>query len=337
MGRRLNAVLAHMTLMLLAWAPAAEAAGGHCGGADMLAEMSSQNPAMFEKIRAEAKELENTQALFWRVEKQGVAASYLYGTMHLSDKRVTTLKPGVEAALKAARSVVLEVADLTPSALAAAMTTARGADLVYSDGRTLADELTEEEFAKVKTVVTSTGLPGDAAKMFKPWLVSTLLSVSECERKQAASGAKVLDMMIAERAKAAGTPVSGLETIEQQLVALSGIPEDQQLQMLRVSLKYFERTDDMMETMLQLYLKRDMGAAMPFQKALASEMGIPDTAFDGFQKSLLVDRNARMSQSAVPFLNQGGAFIAVGALHLPGKTGLVTLLREAGYKVTPAE
>jgi uncharacterized protein YbaP (TraB family) len=30
-------------------------------------------------------------------------------------------------------------------------------------------------------------------------------------------------------------------------------------------------------------------------------------------------------------------FISIGALHLPGKQGLVALLREAGYTVTPIE
>lgn len=307
-----------------------------CGGADMLAELAVSDPAAYAKIRNEAKALSNTQALLWRVEKTGAAASYLFGTMHLSDKRITTLSPAVSDALKAAKTLVLEVGDLSPAALTAAMAES-GADLVYSDGRTLSDQLTPEEFAKVKAVVASSGMPADFAKLLKPWLVSTLLSVSECERRQVAAGTKVLDMQLAERAKAGGIPVAGLETINDQLGALSGIPEEQQLQMLRVSLKHAERTDDMMETMLQLYLRRDMGAAMPFQFVLASQIGIPSSAFDGFQKSLLVERNARMAVTARPYLDKGGAMIAVGALHLPGDTGLVSLLRAAGYTLTPVE
>ncbi len=41
-----------------------------------------------------------------------------------------------------------------------------------------------------------------------------------------------------------------------------------------------------------------------------------------------------MEPTAEPLLEEGGLFIAVGALHLPGKKGLVALLREAGYTVT---
>lgn len=44
-----------------------------------------------------------------------------------------------------------------------------------------------------------------------------------------------------------------------------------------------------------------------------------------------------MLSVAEPLLTQGGAFIAVGALHLPGKQGLVALLRQAGYAVTAVE
>lgn len=309
---------------------------GQCRGANMLEELALSDPAAHAKVSADAKALENTEALLWKVEKAGVAPSHLFGTIHLSDSRITDIPPKIAETLKASKTLVLEVGDLSSGALAAAMMSA-GADLVYTDGRSLSDQLTEAEFGKVKEIVATAGMPGDFAKMLKPWLVSTLLSVSECERKQVAAGRKVLDMKLAETAKGLGIPVKGLELVNDQLSALSGVPEEQQLQMLKVSLKFADRTDDLMETMLQLYLKRNMGAAMPFQLALASQMGVPASAFEGFQKSLLTDRNARMSATAQPILAKGKVFMAVGALHLPGKDGLVALLRAAGYTVTPIE
>lgn len=336
MMKRLQRLLATAAVPLVMFAQAAQAEV-QCGGSDMLADYARTNPSSYEAVREQAKAQENTQALYWRVEKKGVSPSYLYGTMHLTDSRVTTLSPAASQSLQGAKSVVLEVADLSPAKLAAAMMGPAQSFLIYTDGRTLSAQLAPEEFDKVKAVVTSSGLPGEVAPMLRPWLISTLLSVSDCERQKAAGGAKVLDMQIADRAAAAGIPVNGLETIEEQLAALAGVPDDQQLQMLRVSLKYYERTNDMLETMLQLYLKRDMGVAMPFQRALAQDMNIPPSAFDGFEKALLVDRNARMAKAAVPYLDNGGAFIAIGALHLPGKTGVVALLRAAGYDVVPLE
>lgn len=307
-----------------------------CKGTDILAELDSSNPTALEKLRQQAAALENTEALLWKIEKPGVAPSYLFGTMHLSDSRITALSPAVEAAFAQSKSLALEVGDLSPDALTAAIATS-GADLVYTDGTNLAQKLSKEEFDKVKAVVAASGMPAKFAGMLKPWLVGTLLAVSDCERRQVASGTKVLDMQLADKAQVAGIPVTGLETINQQLAALSSVPENEQIQMLRVSLKNADRTDDLMETMLQLYLKRDMGAAMPFQYMLADQMGVPASAFASFERSLLVDRNVRMKAAAAPLLEEGGAFIAVGALHLPGKTGLVALLRQAGYMVTAVE
>ena len=162
-----------------------------------------------------------------------------------------------------------------------------------------------------------------------------ILSVSDCERTKVQQGARVLDMKIAEIGKARGLEVVGLETIPAQLEALAAVPEQQQLDMLRASLKFADRTDDLMETLVQLYLSRKITAAMPFQIALAKEAGVSDQAFVGFQEKLLVERNEKMRAVAEPLLDKGGVFIAVGALHLPGEKGLVALLRKARLHASP--
>ena len=318
-------------------APAKDkAAPAECRGADMLAELATTDPESHKRVLEKSAQLENSEALLWKIEKAGTAPSHLFGTIHLSDSRVTTIPPKVTSALFSSTTLALEVADLSDAALGAAMATSAEL-LVYADGQTLEQKLQVAEFERVQAVVEKAGIPGEIAKLLKPWLVSTLLAISDCERRQIDAGAPVVDMRLGEYAKEKGIPVVGLETIELQLAALANVPDEEQLQMLKVGLKYADRTSDMLETLLQLYLKRQMGAAMPFQIALAEKSGVPASAFDGFQKSLLVDRNATMAKKAAPLIDKGQAFIAVGALHLPGKTGLVALFREAGYTVTPAE
>lgn len=307
-----------------------------CRGDDMLAELSTKAPAVHDAVVAEGRKLGNTNAVLWKIEKPGIPVSHLFGTMHLSDSRLTTLSAATKAAIKQSKTLALEVADLSDGALAAAM--GKASDLiVYRDGQSLDKKLTPEEYATVQSIVQKSGMPAEFAGMFKPWLVNMLLALSDCERKKVAAGAQVLDMRVAEEAQKNGAAVIGLETIEQQLSALSSVSEDQQVQMLKVGLKYANRADDMMETLVQLYLKRELGAAMPFQIALANQHGIPASAFDGFKTALLVDRNAKMRDAALPLLDRGSVFIAVGALHLPGETGLVTLLRTAGFVVTAVE
>ena len=76
---------------------------------------------------------------------------------------------------------------------------------------------------------------------------------------------------------------------------------------------------------------------MPFQLELAAESGTPASAFDGFKKALLVDRNARMRDAAEPILEKAMLLSLSGALHLVGPTGLVSYARERGYTVTAIE
>jgi uncharacterized protein YbaP (TraB family) len=66
-------------------------------------------------------------------------------------------------------------------------------------------------------------------------------------------------------------------------------------------------------------------------------VGVSPAVFDAAEQSLLVARNLGMRDRAVDYLAEGGVFIAVGALHLTGKEGLVSLFREAGYVLTPLE
>lgn len=332
----LFSAMAFFLLLAPATASADADVPAQCQGTDMLTEMKEKDPGAYAKVMAESRALPNTEAVLWKVEKPGVAPSFLFGTMHLSDPRIATLSPTVKDAIAHSKAVALEVADLSDKAVAAAM--AKTASLIiYTNGESLKTELSPGEYESVQHIIAKAGMPGELAATMKPWLVSMLLATSDCERKQLAAGRTVLDLQVAAEARKHGVAIKGLETIEDQLGALAAVPDDQQIAMLKVGLKYIDRADDMTETLVQMYTKRQIGAAMPFQLALAAEAGMPPSIFDGFKKTLLISRNARMRDAALPLLNSGHAFIAVGALHLPGPTGLVALLRQSGFTVTPVE
>ena len=315
---------------------AKSAVAAKCRGIDMLAETAAKDPQTYTRILAEAAAAKNAGAILWKVEKGGRPASYLFGTVHLTDDRVTNLSPAVKAGLKEAKVIALEVSDLSEDATASVI--ASSAPLVmFTDGRRLDALISTTEYDAVKSIIGRSGMPVEMAAVFKPWIVTMILSVSDCERTKVQQGARVLDMKIAEIGKSRGLQVVGLETIPAQLEALAAVPEQQQVDMLRASLKFADRTDDLMETLVQLYLNRKITAAMPFQIALAKQAGVSDQAFVGYQEKLLTERNVKMRAVAEPLLDNGGVFIAVGALHLPGDKGLVALLREGGYTVSPIE
>lgn len=334
-GRRKAAAWIALAVAMFA-APTQAEPAAQCSGVNMLDEIKSRTPDAYAEIKTAADATANARAVLWRVSRTGVPDSFLLGTIHMTDRRVTTFTRGIETALGETDTVALEVADVSAEATNAAMM--KAARLVlFTDGRTLDDMLTDEEYETVKATLAGAGLPAQAAAMFRPWVVSMILSVSSCERQKVKDGLPVLDMKLATAARARGLKVVGLETIESQLGAMAAIPDDQQLAMLRASLKFAHRSNDTMETLVQLYLARDMGSAWPFHLALAAEAGVGRGAFAAFQHSIINERNRHMRDAALPLLAKGRALIAVGALHLVGDEGLVTLLRNAGYTLTPVD
>lgn len=317
----------------------AETAANHvarCQGSDVLAELAARDPAAMARIDKAAAEIANGEANLWRVSRPGIAPSHLFGTIHLTDERVTTLSPAVTAALASARKLALEIAEISPASFAAAMKDL-GDTLVFEGDRSLTRELHGDELGTARVALEGAGFPAQALDRLRPWLVTMLTAVSSCERARIKAGLKPLDFRLASLARQRGLPVIGLETIASQMRALASVPDGDQLAVLRVSLKSLSRSGDLMETMVRRYVARETAKVLPMNEELARAAGLESRAFASFHTALLSDRNPRLRDAALPLLAEGGAFVAVGALHLVGRDGLVALFREAGYEVTAVE
>lgn len=325
-----------LALALTSAALATTAAAVRCSGADLLAEFEATSPGTHARIAAAAAATVNTSALLWRIEREGVRPSYLLGTIHLTDDRVTTFSPRLTSIIDGVEKVALEIDDVSPEAAQNAMAKVPELTLL-AGGKRLDRLLSREHYDRVRKVLARAGVPEAAVRLFKPWVAMMIMSLSDCERRAAAGGAPVLDAKIAAAARERGKPVVGLETIESQLRAMASVPDDQQLDMLRVSAAFAHRIDDAVETLLRMYAARNIGAAWPLQLELAEKAGVDRRQLAGFEKLVVIDRNHKMAKAALPLLAGGSALIAVGALHLPGDEGLVALLRQAGYTLTPLE
>ncbi len=313
-----------------------QAAKLHCAGKDLLADLKAKSPKAHAAIMSAAKKIKNGDAILWKVERAGVEPSFLFGTVHLTDSRVTRFSDQVLGALARSTHLALEVADVSPEKTSQAIAAA-SASVLFTDGKRLDKMLSTDEYAFVEKTLKKTGMPTGLAPMFKPWIVTMILSVPECERKKVAKGDLVVDMRIAEEARRLGIDIIGLETIASQLQAMAAVPLEDQLQILRASLKYINQSEDLSETILQLYLKRRISATLPFQSALARRVGVDPKVYNSFQTELLDKRNTKMRKKLAPLLEKGRVFVAVGALHLPGDNGLIALLRKDGYTITPIE
>ena len=307
-----------------------------CKGRDLFGQLKKSDPAAFAAVRAAADATVNARAVLWRIEGQGQPASFLFGTVHSTDKRLRRLSPAVRSALKGARKVALELAELAPGEATQATKNLAG-PLTYDGGNGLADKLSDAELKKLRATLEKRGISPGVVHLLRPWFAWFSFLSPECERRRAAAGVAFLDQRIGANAKKRGLPVVGLETIRGQLDALAGMSEADQLGLLRASLAFLDKQEDLLEVLMQRYLARDIGAIMPFSAKFAEKAGFDPAVYAVFERHVVENRNLAMRDAALPLLKEGGVFIAVGALHLPGKAGLVELLRLAGYTLTAVD
>lgn len=308
-----------------------------CTGKNIVDELARENPELLQRIRKEAAATPNGHGLLWRVEKEGADPSWLFGTMHLTDPRVVRLPEKAREAFDAADTVVIETTDIRDrSAMAAAMLE-HPELMMFTDGSSLTDHLSADDERAVREALKKRGVPLESVKKMKPWMLVSLVALPACELQRKNTGAEVLDMRLASEAEAAGKRLKGLETFTEQLSAMASLPMTLHMQSLVDTLLLGSRVDDMIETMIVLYKKGETGMFWPlFDAILPAEEG-SESGYAAFEEAVVTARNRTMLKRAEPILDQGDAFIAVGALHLPGEEGLVALLRRAGYAVTAAD
>ena len=121
----------------------------------------------------------NADGLLWKIEKAGSAPSWLFGTMHVPDPRVTSLKEPVAEAFAAAKVVVLESTELT---------TDRDSQLALDmlelaqlpEGETFDAGFTAAEKDALGKLTAARGIPYFAARKLKPWFVAVSISIPAC-------------------------------------------------------------------------------------------------------------------------------------------------------------
>ena len=306
-----------------------------CKGIDLLDQLRRADPAIYAAVMDDARAVPNGQSMFWRIERDGVQPSFLLGTAHVTDPRVTRLQPEAEEALNGASVIVLELAELRDQMEMMRATMRHASLMVLPTGQSLWDLIPDGDEPAIRDNPNLP--PGGSGSLFgyQPWVVAGMLSVPLCEMQRKSLGLEVLDSRIARVAEDRGVPLIGLETVEEQLGIFAAMPLDLQAKYLVSVARLGSRIPDFFETLISLYDQRNVVAYLPLVRR-TEDISPDDAALFAFvEEDLLTKRNHRMAERATALLAEGNAFIAVGALPLPGNEGLVELIRRAGYKVTP--
>ncbi|BAV34190.1 polysaccharide biosynthesis protein GumN [Sulfuricaulis limicola] len=270
-------------------------------------------------VSAAGPAVRNTKGLLWKIESPGAAANYLFGTIHSDDPRITALPDAVTRTLDASTRFVME-------AIIDGESLMRMAEVMFfNDERTLEQVVGRKLYAESVKALSARGMPTLGVEKQKPWAVMMALSMPPPRTGE------FLDLVLQARAAQQNKPVSGLETVAEQLAIFDELPLRDQVALLEDTVRLQPELDREFEALHKAWLARDLAAIIAISE---KHKPTDERLYQEGMDRLIVQRNRRMAERMTPMLKQGGAFIAVGAAHLPGETGLLQLIEKAGYRVT---
>jgi len=277
----------------------------------------------------------------WEVTGQDLKKpSYLFGTCHLSDPRITTLHPDAQKVFDQADAVYGEL-KMSPNDMA------KVTQLMFrKDGKTVTEEIGPKRAARVNKLLKEinpalslqAGLDG-----LHTWAVGITLGTLEEQMK----GGKVLDQQLLENAEKAGKFTAALETVERQLACFDKITPAQSLLLIDSTLDYLEQADaeDPMEVIKKVYLtetpEKIGGVVKEFlsRSSDGEKLSAEELKFNAwFTLEFLDKRNGEMAEKIDGILEAKSGhshFFAVGAAHYTGDTAIQDLLKKKGYTITP--
>jgi uncharacterized protein YbaP (TraB family) len=262
------------------------------------------------------------RSFLWKVTS-GAKVLYLAGSVHALTADVYPLNPAFERAFEASDTLVEEI-DLSQGDLLTLgpMLLTKG---MYQDGRTFETAVSKDTLALVLKRLDNP-MAQQLIRGMKPWMVMLMLTAMQVQQ----AGLDVnlgLDKYFFDKAQTARKPVVGLETAESQIDRFDRMPEPLQEQLLRSTLEDLDAQKRELSTIVTAWQRGD---------ALALER----TLLGGFKQypaaytSLIVERNNNwMPQLETCLARATPCLVVVGAAHLVGPDGLLTLLQKRGFRI----
>jgi uncharacterized protein YbaP (TraB family) len=244
---------------------------------------------------------------------------YLFGTVHLLPNDTEWRFPVLERALAGSDVLYEEIVD-DDTVHVQALVLRYGLDLDHP----LSSLLTAHEQATLAAAARTVGLPAGALQVMRPWLAGLTLAVAPL-LKAGLDPAHGVDKLLRAQMTAAGKPVRGLETAEQQVRLLADMPPSMQLAFLRSTLHDFGEAGPQLAAIIGAWKDGDVAAI-----AHSEDAELKQRSPELYQR-LLVARNVRWARQIAAMLKRPGTvFVAVGAAHLAGPDSVQAQLGKLG-------
>jgi len=249
---------------------------------------------------------------------------YLLGSVHFlsPDEKLPAV---IDDAYRDAEKLLMEIDmdDLDPQVVQQ-LTIDLG---LLPSNETLESQLGAQNYAQVAKQARAVGMDPAMLGRLRPWLAALTLVQMNLKEMGLDANSGVEQKLLA-RAAADGKEIRGLETIQQQLGMLAGLPLQQQREFLLYSVEDMERGKGEIDGLIGAWRKGDT-------KALARLLTEGLDEYPDLYRPLTLDRNRQWLQSIENLLDDRDDYlVVVGALHLVGKGSVIDLLQQQGHKAT---
>jgi uncharacterized protein YbaP (TraB family) len=261
-------------------------------------------------------------SLLWEITGNGLTKpSYLFGTMHVSSKLVFHLSDSFYYAIKSVDAVALE---LNPETWQAQMVSLDKMKAGYQKFTEVpaGSYLNENSFRldkfddELKRALST-----------EPTIVNSLLYRSYKAQEDFEENT-FLDLYIFQTGKKLGKRATGVENYyEAEKIMIEAYSD-----MAKEKKKKDVDTDgespySIMEKVQDAYRRGDLDLMDSLDLLMERSMA--------FREKFLYKRNEIQAKSIDTIVKKNSLFVGVGAAHLPGKKGVIELLRNMGYRLRP--
>ncbi|MBS1947494.1 MAG: TraB/GumN family protein [Bacteroidetes bacterium] len=260
--------------------------------------------------------------LLWQVTGKDLKRpTYIFGTMHILCADDAVLGAGLESAIKNCDEIYFEIDMSDMMAMLNAMKY-----MTMNGDKKLSDLLSTEDYSKVKNYFSEhqSLMPFSMLERYKPMLIGSLIE----EQNLPCKTTNGMELVIMKEARRLNKKINGLETAVFQASLFDSIPyKDQALELV----KYIDSSNEfrkMTDTLAQAYKEQDLNK---IEELSTKE----DPASSHYMDLLLYGRNLNWAWQLQRLMREKSLLVAVGAGHLPGEKGLLSLLRKNGYVITP--
>jgi len=264
-----------------------------------------------------------THAFAWKATK-GKGVVYLVGSVHMLTADFYPLPAALDAGFKDSDLLVEEanLAEMLSPNMQFTMLS-RG---MLPAGQTLDKVISPATLALLDKHTSGLGMPLDALKQFKPWMLA--MTIEAMEWQKAGFDAELgLDKHFFDRAQVDNKSIQGLETTDFQISLFDGMSTDQQDKFLAETLKGITTETASVKKLASSW---KAGDAATIEKLVLADVKDDPIVYD----RLLVARNrAWLPKIEALFSRPRPAFVVVGAAHLIGPDGLLSMLKAKGYQL----